>query len=198
MLKIGLTGGIGSGKSTVARLFRILNVPVYESDLEARKLLQQPDIILQVKSVFGEGVLNEAMQVDRRKLAAIVFNQHEKLQLLNAIIHPAVGENFKKWCAQQIAPYVLKEAAIVFEHGLEKQLDGVIAVVCPDILRIGRAAKRLGVSEHEIQQRINSQMPQEEVQKRANWLIVNDETQMLIPQVLHLHEQLLHLAHETA
>lgn len=198
MLKIGLTGGIGSGKSTVARLFRILNVPVYESDLEARKLLQQPDIILQVKSVFGEGVLNEAMQVDRRKLAAIVFNQHEKLQLLNAIIHPAVGENFKKWCAQQTAPYVLKEAAIVFEHGLEKQLDGVIAVVCPDILRIGRAAKRLGVSEHEIQQRINSQMPQEEVQKRANWLIVNDETQMLIPQVLHLHEQLLHLAHETA
>lgn len=198
MLKIGLTGGIGSGKSTVARLFRILNVPVYESDLEARKLLQQPDIILQVKSVFGEGVLDEAMQVDRRKLAAIVFNQHEKLQLLNAIIHPAVGENFKKWCAQQTAPYVLKEAAIVFEHGLEKQLDGVIAVVCPDILRIGRAAKRLGVSEHEIQQRINSQMPQEEVQKRANWLIVNDETQMLIPQVLHLHEQLLHLAHETA
>ena len=198
MLKIGLTGGIGSGKSTVARLFRILNVPVYESDLEARKLLQQPDIILQVKSVFGEGVLNEAMQVDRRKLAAIVFNQHEKLQLLNAIIHPAVGENFKKWCAQQTAPYVLKEAAIVFEHGLEKQLDGVIAVVCPDILRIGRAAKRLGVSEHEIQQRMNSQMPQEEVQKRANWLIVNDETQMLIPQVLHLQEQLLHLAHETA
>lgn len=198
MLKIGLTGGIGSGKSTVARLFRILNVPVYESDVVARKLLQHPEIVSQIQLVFGQDVFKETMQIDRKKLADIVFKQSDKLQLLNEIIHPAVGENFKEWCTKQTAAFVLKEAAIVFEHGLEKQLDGVIAVICPDALRIGRAAKRLGISEHEIEQRIKNQLPQEEVQKRANWLIINDEKQMLIPQVLQLNQQLITLAHETA
>lgn len=198
MLKIGLTGGIGSGKSTVARLFRILNVPVYESDAEARKLLQLPEIINQIQAAFGKEILNETMKIDREKLADIVFKQPDKLQLLNEIIHPAVGEDFKKWCAKQTVSYVLKEAAILFDHGLEKQLDGVIAVICPDTLRIGRAAKRLGISENEIQLRINNQLPQDEIQKRANWLIINNEKQMLIPQVLQLNELLFNLAHETA
>ena len=198
MLKIGLTGGIGSGKSTVARLFGMLGVPVFESDLEARKCMAEPAVQAKLIGLFGETILLETGEIDRRKLASLVFSNASKLRELNAVIHPAVGERFKNWCTEQQAPYVIKEAAIVFEHGLEKQLDGVIAVYSPDSVRIPRAAKRLQLSVAEIEQRIANQMPQEEVRRRANWLIFNDEKQMVIPQVTELHQQLLTRAHETA
>jgi dephospho-CoA kinase len=193
MHRIGLTGGIGSGKSTVARIFQILGVPVFESDATARVLLQSTPIKAKVKAVFGEGIFHPDGNIDRAKLGARVFSNPQALHELNTIIHPAVAEAFQQWCDTQSSPYIIKEAAIVFEHGLEKQLDGVIVIDAPDALRIPRAAKRLEISTDAVQQRIQNQLPAAVLREKAQWIIDNDEEHLLLPQVLQLHQILLQL-----
>lgn len=191
MRRIGLTGGIGSGKSTVGRIFQILGVPVFESDATARKLMQSVPIVSKVHALFGDVILDAKGILDRAQLGAIVFADPEALKQLNALIHPAVAEAFNQWCENQTSPYILKEAAIVFEHGLEKQLDGVIVVDAPDTLRIPRAAKRLGISTEAVRQRIQNQLPAAVLREKAQWIIDNDEEHLLLPQVLQLHQTLL-------
>jgi dephospho-CoA kinase len=190
MLKIGITGGIGSGKTTICRVFELLNVPVYYADEASKKLLvSDPDIKKKILSVFGKEVLDAQQLISRKKIAALVFGNEMELKKLNTIMHPAVAIHFDSWLkAFAEYPYVIKEAAIMFESGAYLQMDKIVTVTAPDELRIARVLKRDAVSKEEIQRRINAQLSEGERIKRSNYVIVNDEQQLVIPQVLKLHE----------
>ena len=188
---IGLTGGIGSGKTTVARIFSMLNVPVYNSDEAGRNISNiDPLVKNTIKEQFGADVFDQNENLNREKLSAIVFNDSSALAKLNAIIHPAVAQDFNMWCAKQSSPFVIKETAILFEHGLDKHLDGVIVVEAPDELRIKRVMHRNGITEDAVRQRIQQQLPQDELISRADWVIHNNEEQLLIPQVLEIYSRI--------
>lgn len=189
MIKIGITGGIGSGKTTVCKVFELLGVPVYYSDYEARMILDtDPAVHEAVLKLFGPSVKDADGMIDRKKIAAIVFTDKEKLEQLNALVHPAVGRRFESWCAGHAGvPFILKEAAILFESGAYRQVDKVIVVSAPQELKIERIRKRDQLKTEEILKRINSQMSEEEKIKRADFVIHNDERQLLIPQVLQLY-----------
>jgi dephospho-CoA kinase len=194
LLRIGITGGLGSGKSTVCHIFRFLGVSVYEADQAARRLMQE-DINLRqsVQDVFGaESYVNGAP--NRPYLAKLVFGNPEKLQALNQLVHPAVFRDFEEWCAAQQAPYALKEAAIIFESGSQRQLHGVVAVLAPTELRIQRAMLRDGAERKAIESRMAHQLPQEILTQKSQHLIFNDGKHPLIPQVLALHQRFLALA----
>lgn len=192
MLKLGITGGIGSGKTTVCRLFELLGIPVYYADDESKKLLDEDKLVKdQVIKTFGASIVNESGIIDRKKLAAIVFNNKEQLEKLNAILHPAVGQHFENWLKKQNTAYILKEAAILFESGAYKQVDKVVTVVAPLELKIQRTMKRDGVSQEEVERRMQLQMTDEEKIKRSDFIITNNEQELLIPQVLALHNQLV-------
>ena len=188
---IGLTGGIGSGKTTVARIFSMLNVPVYNSDEAGRTITDKNPLVKSaIKNQFGDDMFDENENLNREKLSAIVFNDSTALAKLNAIIHPAVANDFKIWCANQSSPYVIKETAILFEHGLDKHLDGVIVVEAPDELRIKRVMHRNGITEEAVRNRIQQQLPQNELISRADWVIHNNEEELLIPQVLDIYSRI--------
>ena len=191
MKKIGLTGGIGSGKSTIAEVFKILNIPVYNSDDRAKALMNEnPLLIKEISNIFGSHIYQNGA-LNRAELGAIVFKNPELLQQLNAVVHPAVGADFNSWCASQNTQYVIKEAAIIYETGINKMLDGVIAVIAPDELRIKRVLKRPGMTEELIKDRMSRQLPTKSLVDKANWLINNDEIVLVIPQVLKVHEEIL-------
>ncbi len=193
MLKIGLTGGIGSGKTTVAKIFEVLGIPVYYADDSAKKLMNNdPELIQKIKLNFGDDVyINN--QLNRQLLASKVFGNKEKLDILNAIVHPATLKDADEWMKKQHSPYIIKEAALIFEIGSEKILDYVIAVSAPVSLRIKRVIERDGITEEDVQKRINGQMNEVEKLNRSDYIIYNDEVQLLIPQVIQLHELFLSL-----
>lgn len=193
MLKIGLTGGIGSGKTTVAKIFEVLGIPVYYADDSAKKLMNsEPDLIQQIKSNFGDDVYSNN-QLNRSLLASKVFGDNKKLEILNAIVHPATLKDADEWMKKQHSPYIIKEAALIFESGSEKMLDHVIAVSAPVSLRIKRVIERDGITEEDVLKRMNGQLNEEEKLNRSNYIIYNDEVQLLIPQVIKLHELFLSL-----
>ena len=193
MLKIGLTGGLGSGKTTVARIFEVLGIPVYYAD-EASKCLMNDDAAVKtaVKKTFGNTVYKDDI-LQRKYLADIVFNDEEKLKMLNSIVHPATIKDAENWIKNQTAPYIIKEAALLFESGSNKNLNHVIGVQSPLALRLQRAMQRDQISEKEIMSRINRQMDEEKKLQLCDFIIVNNEEQMVIPQVLELHEKFLQL-----
>lgn len=192
MLKLGVTGGIGSGKTTVCRLFELLGIPVYYADEESKKLLDDnKDVKEQVIKLFDASILNDEGNINRKKLAEIVFKNKEQLEKLNTILHPAVGLHFEGWLKKQKSPYILKEAAILFESGAYKQVDKVLTVVAPMELKIQRTMKRDGVSKEQVETRMELQMSDEEKVKRSDFVIQNNEQELLIPQVLTLHKQLV-------
>jgi dephospho-CoA kinase len=186
MIIAGITGGIGSGKTTCCKIFELLGVPVYYADDEAKKLLSDPNISKQITDIFGVKILVDA-RIDRKLLAAQVFKDPEKLSVLNSIIHPAVKEHFTQWCAKHNnASLVLKEAAILFESGTYKNVDRIITVTAPLEMRIERSIKRDKVSREEVESRISKQLSDEEKIKRSDYIIVNDESTLLIPQIVDL------------
>lgn len=193
MHKIGITGGIGSGKSTVCKVFELLDVPVYYADEEAKKLLDNDvEVKDKILQQFGAEVMDEKHSIDRKKLAAIVFNNTEKLSRLNAIVHPAVANHFESWLKKhEQSKYILKEAAILFESGAYKGVDEVITVIAPQELKIARVIKRDKSTPELVMQRIKSQLSDEEKIKRSQYVIHNDEQQLLIPQILLIHNKLL-------
>jgi dephospho-CoA kinase len=191
MKKIGLTGGIGSGKSTVAEIFSRLGVPVFISD-EVAKMLQEEDeeVKKAITEIFGAAIYDEN-KLNRAKVAEIVFTDKKKLEQLNAIVHPAVGKAFDAFCEKhRNANFVLKESAILFEIGDDKNLDGMIVVTAPDELRITRVMQRDGVEKEAVIKRMKNQVKQEEKAKKADFCIINDEQQLLIPQVLQTYGKL--------
>jgi len=193
MIKVGLTGGIGSGKSTVSKVFARLGIPVYLADEEARQLVDNStEIKSAIQQYFGKDILDKEGHLRRKALAEIVFKDKVKLDQLNSIIHPAVQKHFVAWASGQVPfPYVIKEAAILFESGSYKNVDVVITVSAPLELRIKRIEQRDGVSRESVLERIKNQLSEEERIKRSQYVINNDEEQLLIPQILSVHQELI-------
>ena len=189
MLRIGLTGGIGSGKTTVAKCFALLDVPVYFAD-EASKRLYHTDAALKadIKKHFGEDVYNQD-QLDRARLAAIVFNDPQKLELLNRLVHPPTIRDAVAWMNRQAAPYVIKEAALLFESGSAEGLDYVIGVQSPTHLRIKRVIDRDGLTREQVLSRASKQIDEDMKMRLCDFIIRNDEQELVLPQVLALHEK---------
>ena|SRR5665213_1601684 len=198
MLKIGLTGGIGSGKTTVARIFEVLGIPVYYADDAAKRLMNESgDLKNSIIKTFGtDAYVNN--ELDRKFLSNVVFNSTEKLNALNSIVHPATINDAIKWFKNQHGPYVIKEAALIFESGSQKELDFVIGIKSPLELRMQRSMSRDHITAEQVQSRINKQMNEDEKMRLCDYVIVNDEEEMLIPQVLALHERFLKLAVSTS
>ena len=191
MLRIGITGGIGSGKSTVTSIFEVLGIPVYSADAAAKRLMNE-DESLKAKIIrhFGEAAYIGG-QLDRKYVASQVFNNKEKLELLNSLVHPLTIRDSEEWMQRQTTPYAIKEAALIFESGMDKQFDYIIGVSAPPALRIERAMKRDRISEAEVLSRMSKQMDEETKMKRCDFIINNDGHQAVIPQVILLHRQLL-------
>jgi dephospho-CoA kinase len=192
MLKIGLTGGIGSGKSVIAKVFVSLGIPVYQADQRA-KLLVGTSVQLKSKIIneFGEEAFNE-QGYNPGYMADIVFQHNEKLQLLNNIIHPFVADDFALWCVQYSEKqYVINEAAILYESGTASLMDYVIAVNAPIDLRIKRVLERDKTSPEQVMQRINNQWPADKINSMADWVVLNDDKTLILPQIIKIHKQLL-------
>jgi dephospho-CoA kinase len=192
MLKVGITGGIGSGKSTVARIFELLGIPVYYADTAAKEIMQTDEALkMAVKEHFGAEIYGPDGKLDRAALGKIVFNDKDKLELLNSIVHPATIRHSDEWANRQTSPYVIKEAALLFESGSFQYLDKIIGVFAPQPMRIERVMKRDHVTREEVLARINKQIDDNIKMRLCDYVIHNDEQQMVIPQVLALHQQLI-------
>jgi len=187
---VGVTGGIGAGKSTVCKLFKILGVNVYDADARAKSIMvNDTGIIKSIKSAFGEEAYKDS-HINRSYLAQKVFAHTEELKKLDLIVHPAIGRDFKNWVADQSGKYIIKEAALLIESGSYKEMDILINVFAPESTRVERLKNRDPFrSETEIGKIISRQISESQRQKRAHKTIINDGSELLIPQVLALHQQ---------
>ncbi|WP_207493825.1 dephospho-CoA kinase [Aridibaculum aurantiacum] len=196
MLKIGLTGGIGSGKTAVAKIFEVLGIPVFYADAQAKEIMTKDKaLVAAITGEFGAEVYTDGV-LNRPYLANVVFNDPFKLEKLNAIVHPATIRAADAWMAEQKAPYVIKEAALLFEAGSAGHLDLIIGVYAPQHLRMKRVMDRDGVTRDEVIARMNRQIQETVKMRLCDHVVVNDEQQLVIPQVLALHKQFLQLAIE--
>ena len=193
---VGITGGIGSGKSTVCKLFSLLGIPVYTADDRAKWLMSSDaELRNQISSTFGAEAYSSTGELNRIFLTESVFPNPEKIAELNALVHPAVRKDFEQWIAQQTAPYLIKEAALLFETGAAKELDYVINVSSPLRVRMARVLLRDSHrTEEQVNQIINQQLPDEEKNELADFCIKNTDNKLLLPQVLEVHAQLLSFA----
>jgi dephospho-CoA kinase len=193
MIKVGLTGGIGTGKTMVSQIFSELQIPVFYGDTEAKKAYADNTILGKVKKCFGEEVFeNDA--VSYKKLAQIVFNDRAKLEELNSLIHPFLFSSFKQWMAEQKnAPYVIMEAAILYESSFHHLVDKIISVSASEEICIERVTKRDGTSGEEVRKRMQNQLADNFKTSKADYVIINDGVAMLLPQVIEVHRKLLQL-----
>lgn len=191
MLKIGLTGGIGAGKSTICHFFELLGVPVYYADLRGREISSyHPEAIAGFKELFGSDIYIDG-ELDRKRVASIVFSDKERLRRVNALVHPIVADDFNNWCQKNVqVDFVIKEAAILFESNGDKEVDRIISVVAPEEVRIERVMRRDSVSESMVRQRIANQMNDKERQKRSDFIITCDDVELVLPQILKIFKQL--------
>lgn len=190
-LKVGITGGIGSGKSTICKIFSTLGIPIYEADSRAKWLMvNNQELKNKIKNAFGEESYFENGDLNRPYLAQQVFNQGDKVTILNSLVHPLVGTDYIDWIQKNSnAPYLLNEAALMFESGSYQRLDKVITVFAPEEIRLERVGQRdLHRSKEEIEGIMHKQLSEEEKIKRADYVIYNDNKQLVIPQVLKLHQ----------
>lgn len=191
MIKVGITGGIGSGKSTVCKVFRVLGIPVFEADQVAKELMNTDPLIREkLIHLFGTAVYLTDQTIDRKHLAGIVFNNPSLLAQLNEIVHPAVRNEFDEWYEKQDSPYVLHEAAILFESGFYKMMDKTIAVVTDETERIKRVMKRNGTTEEQVRLRIQNQWTDEQRIKLADFIISNNDNELIIPQIIEIDKKI--------
>jgi dephospho-CoA kinase len=194
MLKAGLTGNIGSGKSTASNIFTILGIPVFDADYHAKSLLSNPAIKSQLSLIFGTSIFL-GDEIDRKKLASIVFNDKTALEKLNSVIHPAVRIKFEQWTGQNSQkPYVVYEAAIIFESGFNQQLDQMIMISASEEIRLKRVMKRDQASKEMVLSRMKNQWTDDKKCSLADFVIFNNYDELLIPQVLKVHQKLLELS----
>lgn len=191
MLKVGITGGIGSGKTTVCQVFETLGIPVFYADAAAKYLMNNdPLLIKKITELFGESAYID-QQLDRSYISSKAFTNPELLKQLNAVVHPATINYGDKWMKERTTPYVLKEAAIFFESGTYKQMDLIIGVYANKETRLQRVMQRSDMTKEEVEERMAQQMNEEEKMKRCDYVINNNDHDTIIPQVLQLHEELL-------
>ena len=192
MLKVAITGGIGAGKTVVCRVFEKLGVPVFHADVVAKELLNSNfDIKKNLIELFGDDIYQKNETIHRKKLAEIIFNNHIALQKVNRIIHPVVFDEFNQWAEMQQTPYVLQEAAIIFENGHADRFDKIITVTAPVEMKIERCMKRDEISRELVLERMKNQIPDEEKAKHSDFVIVNDDREMILPQILKIHHSLI-------
>ncbi|AIM37758.1 dephospho-CoA kinase [Sphingobacterium sp. SG20118] len=188
-IKVGIAGGIGSGKTIVCQVFKVLGIPIYNADLEAKLIMNKSDQVrMAIIKAFGEESYHDGL-LNKEFISTQVFNDSEKLKQLNSIVHPAVIQAAEDWAEVQTGPYSLKEAAILFESGSYKKVDYSILVTAPIDLRIARVMQRDHVTKEQVLARMNSQMSDEEKAKLADFVIINDGITAVIPQVMALHHQ---------
>lgn len=191
-LKVGVTGGIGTGKSLVCSIFKVLQVPVFEADLVAKNLMNSDNKIREdLIALLGENVYSGQGTLNKKRIAEIIFNDKEIIQKVNQIIHPAVRNSFISWWQQQNTDYIIQEAAILFESGAYKLMDYNILITAPEELRIKRVMKRDGATKQQVLARMANQWNDEEKIKLADFIIYNDESNFLVTQVLEIHKKIL-------
>jgi len=192
MIKVGVTGGIGSGKTSICKIFEVLNIPVYYSDDRAKALMISDNrLISEIKKLFGDNAYLDDGVLNRKLIGSIVFKDQTKLDALNHLVHPVVHRDSKRWNAEQISKYTLREAAIMIESGGYKMIDKLILVYTPKEIRIERVMKRDQVSREIVLDRMSKQMSDIDKMDYADYLIYNDGKTSLIKQVLQIHEDLL-------
>jgi dephospho-CoA kinase len=191
LIRVGITGGMGSGKSTVAKVFETLGIPVFYADTRAKILMDEnAELKEKIQENFGKDTYVYG-KLDRKHLSSIIFNDSKKLALLNSFVHPATIKDADDWMKQQKTHYALKEAALIFESGSQEYLDYVIGVYSPITVRIQRVIKRENITAEEVKLRMDKQIDEEIKMRLCDFVITNDEQQLLIPQVLKIHEKLL-------
>ena len=194
-LKVGITGGIGSGKSTVCKIFETLGIPVYYADDRAKLLMtSSKSLVNSIKELLGENAYSSNGELNRPFIAEKVFKHKELLNKLNALVHPAVWKDGEEWHQKQQSPYTIKEAALLFESSGNQFLDKIITVIAPEEIRIQRVMARDSVSQEQVQSRMNKQWAESKKAAMSDYVITNDGKTMLIPQVLHIHQSLLEMA----
>ncbi|MCH7534477.1 MAG: dephospho-CoA kinase [Bacteroidetes bacterium] len=191
-LKVGVTGGIGSGKTLVCEVFEKLNVPVFYADAEAKKINEEhPDAIKGLKEICGDDIYQNGT-LNKKKLANVIFTDDTKLQKVNELIHPLVKAKFLNWTEQNNdGPYVIEEAAILFESGASNLMDLVVTVTAPRELRIERVTSRDGITNEQVEERMKNQIEEDERIERSDFVINNDEQEMLLPQIIEIHENIV-------
>ena len=190
MKKIGLTGGIGVGKTYVSKIFQNLGYPVFNSDVQARNcLVEDNKLIEEIRNIFGSAIYKDG-KLQTKELANIVFKDIKKLDQLNRLVHPIVRSRFRDWCKTRDVLLVIKEAAILFESNSHFGLDAVICVSCPEAIRIERVEQRDQISRLEVLNRMNKQMPQDEKERLSDYIIVNDGNQLLLPQIKNILKEI--------
>lgn len=188
---IGLTGGIGSGKTIISKVFTVLGIPVYNSDIEAKLLMNSnAQIVTELKNKFGNNLYNKN-ELDRKKLAKLIFNDKNNINFVNNTVHPVVKLHFNKWAEKQNSEYLIKETAILFERGIYKDVAHIITVVAPEHIRIKRIIKRDHLNTEEIKARMTNQISDNEKISRSDFIINNDNKHLIFPQILEIHKKLI-------
>ena len=192
--RLGVTGGIGSGKTTVCRIFRVLGVPVFVADVAARQLMNTDHAIRkEINAITGEDLYTTG-ELDRKELARLIFNRQELLRRVNEVVHPAVLRIFDEWAGKSESPYVIMEAAILFEARADTMVDRVAAISAPVEERIARVMGRNDLSREEVMERINNQLEDDEREEQSYYVINNADNEMIIPEILKIHDDMLRLA----
>lgn len=191
VMKLGVTGGIGSGKSSVCRVFSVLGIPVFSADTVAREVMDiDTGIILRINTITGKN-LYAGGSLDRVELARLIFNNKALLEKVNSLVHPVVFSRFREWEKQQSAPYVIMEAAILFESGASKIVDRVVTLVAPYEQMVSRVIHRSNLTREQVMERMRNQMSDSERIKHSDYVIHNSEDDMIIPAVLKIHQDIL-------
>ncbi len=189
--KLGITGGIGSGKTSVCRVFKVLGIPVFSADRVAQQIMESDkEIIKGINSIAGMDLYLSG-KLDRMTLASIIFNDNTLLNKVNSLVHPSVFEQFRRWVPEQNAPYAIMEAAILFESGASEIVDRIVTIIAPEEERIHRVILRNKLSKEQITERMRNQIDDETRAKNSDYIISNSENEMIIPAILTIHNDIL-------
>jgi dephospho-CoA kinase len=192
-VKIGVTGGIGSGKTSVCRVFNVLGIPVFSADSEAKRIMDSDPLVMdKVRRIAGKDVYSRGF-LDRSELASIIFNDEKRLGEINKLVHPVIFTNFRKWAESSQAPYVIMEAAILFESNASESVDKIITVIAPLEERIERVTRRNLLDRDQVLERVRNQIDDQYKIKHSDWVINNSENEMIIPAILKIHEEIIEM-----